>query len=358
LYKATAKDMPSGIISYSKVPPKRRENEVLIGYTGGGILPGEDIYSDWLFLDLDITKHIMVLGNTNTGKGVFYRALMAGLPTDSIILIGDPVKDALDFRDLMYNPYELDKLMERRAQGISRKVLLEEKQKIEPIPTVVVADNKDKVFNLCQWVFKQALIRANICKDHNLDHIRKAGDVNIMGNLAIKFPPIFVFLDETAAYSISGSSKDQKAIQMKKILSNGVLTYRAFDIYFIMATQRGSVKAVDAFGGADVRDQFYTLSFYTSARNLEMTFERTIKAPNPGTKGEYKGTFVIEGHDGGIYYAKAPMLEQNELAYRIYKRQKQASDLTIQQWKECYNYLPTTGADKININRTSLPEFV
>ena len=193
-------NLPSGDWTYDKAPKEVVEDEPVLGWTG----------RKFFTVQLKKFPHILVAGNTRMGKSTFYNVIIASLHPNTIILIADPKKDALDFRWLMRDPYglsELKKMRSGRHEGyipdfmlkaypterdwlwlrdiyqlpFERRADYEErvkkgsfkcspklldsddyvyyKNKLHPIPSVVVADSMNRSKRIAQWLWSEFLRR-------------------------------------------------------------------------------------------------------------------------------------------------------------------------------------------------------
>lgn len=366
-------DLPSGDLAYSTAPKEVIEDEPVLGWTG------RNFYK----VQLKKFPHILVAGNTRMGKSTFYNNLIASLHPNTIILIADPKKDALDFRWLMRDPYGLAELRRMRAgqhdgtipdfmRERYRDKYVDEKGNIGyktaawveylyknpeldsdayyyyknllfAIPSVVVADSMNRTKRMAQWLWDEFLRRKEICANNDLKNIELTRDKDWFKNPEY-IPRIVFMMDESAAFQISSAkftngkkSKDDLATLINNIMNDEVFLGGALKMSIVEATQRPSAKII----GEDIRPQFLGISFYTKGSHYEMMFgkDSTVDVPPPGEDGAYYGTFVAENQTGGYTYVKAFKSDEIEVAKHVWDRANKPGNLpeqTFHRWQNAW----------------------
>jgi len=296
-------DLPSGIIPYNQVPRSSDLRQINFGFTG----------KDWIGIKLGKDKNLLVAGNPGAGKSTIYENIIAGAPANTLFVIVDFLKDAIDFSMCKRDPFEIEVLKKKRAAGeIDADEYRNKRNSAEPIPMLTVADTEARAITVFKWLSNELEDRLSLLSDADENNIERLADGKLFNGTA-RMPHIVVMLDEAAATAFAGkSSSGGEITKIKGTIDRIAVTGRAVGIMMVQATQIPTVESVSSSSKMSARGVYQWIVLNMSAQHIKLLTGNKLSVPG-GNEPEFTGTFAKE-HGNGYIFGKAAMIEPEQTA--------------------------------------------
>lgn len=264
--------------------------------------------------------NVLVTGLMNKGKSVCLSVMSVSMfnqNPDTILIVLDPTKGAIDFGFLKYEPKERREYLEGKR----------DKHEIHSLPLVLVVSDRSKVERVLEWVVGEIERRKNLCGDvdHLVGNMKRLYDApHYRGE---KQPYIYLMTDEH-------SLLQQMAGEHEETNFNAIVkTGRAFDINCILATQEPYQKDLGRR-----RNLLMPYSFFLPTDLLKLTGLDLVIPNEPGV-------FAHRTEAGGIALAKGFFLDDDECAPFIAEQTKKANQTTHRLFRELVAHVNQTFPD-------------
>lgn len=229
------------------------------------IIAGKDINGNFYCYDMTTNPHLLIAGETGSGKSVMLRSIITSL--------------VQHFRTGGLQLYLAD--LKRSEFHLFRNV---------DIVEAVMTDKKD-VKKCVAWFHKQLTKRGDLLDQHELSHVDE---------LEKKVDYLVLCIDE---FSILREEKDT----MNQLIDLTALG-RALGIYVILSTQRPDRKVIDGLMKANLTVRYAFR--HADKTNSRITLGEGAKADASQIDEEDKGKFFMRY--SGFKYLQSPKLETEE----------------------------------------------
>jgi len=264
--------------------------------------------------------NVLVTGLMNKGKSVALSVMSVSMfnqNPNTILIVLDPTKGAIDFGFLKYEPKERREYLEGKR----------DRHEIHSLDLVLVISDRSKVERVLEWVVGEIERRKNLCGDvdHLVGNMKKLYDnPQYRGE---KQPYIYLMTDEHSLLQQMAGDHDET--NFNSIIKTG----RAFDINCILATQEPYQKDLGRR-----RNLLMPYSFFLPMDLLKLT-GLDLAVPNEA------GVFAHRTEAGGIALAKGFYLDDNECAPFIAEQTKKANRTTHRLFQELVAHVNQTFPD-------------
>lgn len=197
---------------------------------------GKDINGDYIVGDLAKMPHLLIAGQTGSGKSVGMNGLIL-----SLLFKNTPS----DLRMIMIDP---------------KRVELGVYDGIPHLLTPVISES-DKALNSLKWAVAEMIRRYDVYKTAR---VRNIGEFNDKASKKDRMPTIVVIIDELADFMMSGNKKEIEAA-ICRIAQMG----RAAGMHLVVATQRPSVDVITGLIKANIPSRIaFTVASLVDSRTI------------------------------------------------------------------------------------------
>lgn len=259
----------------------------------------------------------LICGLMGKGKSTALRTMCVSIfnqNPNSILILIDPTKGAIDFGFLKFDPKERDEFLQGTREA----------HDVHSIPLVLTITDASKVERALSWCLQEKQRRNNLCADirycaNGLKDLYENPDYR-----GEELPSIYIMTDENSL--LNDALDDGSESAFKHIVKTG----RAFDMNCIFATQETYQK--DLRGK---RNLVIAYSFHLAQAQLKL-IGINLKVPNE------TGIFAYPtdaGDFGGASLAKGFFVKSKECAPFIAEQTKKANQTTHRLFRELVTHV-------------------
>ena len=200
------------------------------------VVLGKDINGDYIVTDLAKMPHLLVAGQTGSGKSVGMNGFILSLlyknsPSTLRMIMIDPKRVELGVYD-----------------GI-------------PHLLTPVINEPDKALNALKWAVAEMIRRYDVLK---AARVRNLGEYNEKVDRKSKMPNIVIIIDELADFMMSGNKKE-----VENAIARIAQMARAVGMHLVVATQRPSVDVITGLIKANIPSRLaFTVASLTDSRTI------------------------------------------------------------------------------------------